>query len=73
LDNFFSKLHCIHDHGTRQQVSGNIHPKRVKTNYGRKALQYVEPVAWCCISNNIETLPLHMFSYQVKTRLFTWY
>jgi len=40
-------------------------------------LQYVGPVAWGCISNNIKMLPLHMFSYQVKSRLgidsYVWY
>jgi len=30
-DNFFSKLYNIHDHGTRQQVSGTFHHKRVRT------------------------------------------
>ena len=34
--NFFSKLHCTHDHGTRQQVSGNFLHKRVRTDYGKK-------------------------------------
>ena len=34
--NFFSKLPCIHDHGTRQKVSGNYHHKRVRTDYGKK-------------------------------------
>jgi len=53
FDNFFSKLHCIHDHGTRQ-VSGNYDHKRVRTDYGKKMLQYVDPVAWDCISNNIK-------------------
>jgi len=32
IDNFFSKLHCVHDHATRQQVSGNYHHKRVRTD-----------------------------------------
>jgi len=32
FDNFFSKLHCVHDHATRQQVSGNYHHKRVRTD-----------------------------------------
>jgi len=32
-------------------------------------LQYIGPVAWGCISNYAKTLPLHMFSYQVKSRL----
>jgi len=68
FDNFFSKLYNIHDYGTRQ-VSGNYHHKRVRTAYGEKMLQYVVPVTWGCISNNIKTLPLHMFSYQVKSRL----
>jgi len=36
FDNFFSKLHCVHDHATRQQVSGNYHHKRVRTDYGKK-------------------------------------
>jgi len=34
--NFFSKLHCTHDHGTRQQVSGNFLHKRVRNDYGKK-------------------------------------
>jgi len=46
FDNFFSKLYNIHDHGTRQQVSGNFHHKRVRNDYGKKMLQYVAPVAW---------------------------
>jgi len=41
FDNFFSKLYNIHDHGTRQQVSGNFHHKRVRTDYGKNMLQYV--------------------------------
>jgi len=73
FDNFFSKLYNIHDYGTRQQVSGNYHHKRVKTDYSKKMLQYVVPVTWRCISNNIKILPLHMFSYQVKSRLLGGY
>jgi len=73
FDNFFSKLHHIHDPGTRQQVSGNIHHKRVRTDYGKKILQYVGAVAWDCISNIIKMLPLHMFSYRVKLRLLAGY
>ena len=73
FNNFFSKLHCVHDHGTRQQVSGNYHHKRVRTNYGKKMRQYIGPVAWGCISNYTKTLPLHMFSYQVKSRLLAGY
>ena len=41
----FLKLYNIHDHGTRQQVSGNFYHKRVRTDYGKKMLQYVGPVA----------------------------
>ena len=70
--NFFSKLHCVHDHATRQ-VSGNYNHKRVRTDYGKKILQYVGPVAWGCISNNTKMLPLHMFSYPVKSRLLAGY
>ena len=73
FDNFFSKLYNMHDHGTRQQVSGHFHHKRVRTDYGKKMLQYVEPVAWGCISNNIKMLPLHAFSNQVKSRLLAGY
>ena len=72
FDNFFSKLYNIHDCGTRQ-VSGNYHHKRVRTAYGKKMLQYVVPVTWGCISNNNKILPLHMFSYQVKSRLLAGY
>jgi len=46
FDNFFSKLYNIHDHGTKKQVSGNFHHKRVRTDYGKKMLQNVGPVAW---------------------------
>ena len=60
----FSKLYNIHDHVTRQQVSGNFHHKPVRTDYGKKMLQYVGPVAWCCISNNIKMLPYIRF--QIK-------
>ena len=66
-DNVFSKLYNIRDHGTRQQVSGSFNHKRVRTDYGKKMLQYVGPVAWGCISNNIKMLPLHTFSNQVKS------
>jgi len=69
FNNVFSKLHCVPDHATRQQVSGNYHHKRVRTDYGKKMLQYVGLVAWGCISNNTKMLPLHMFSYRVKPRL----
>jgi len=31
------------------------------------------PVAWGCISNNIKMLPLHIFSYRVKSRLLAGY
>jgi len=68
FNNFFSKLHNIHDHRTRQ-VSGNFHHKRVGTDHGKKMLQYVGPTAWGCISNNIKILPLHTFSNQLKSRL----
>jgi len=30
----------------------------------KQMLQYVGPVAWGCISNNIKMLPLHTFSNQ---------
>jgi len=70
FDNFFSKLYNIHDHGTKQ-VSGNFHHKRV--DYGKKMLQYVGPVAWGCISNNIKMLPIHTFSNQVKSRMLAGY
>ena len=70
FDKFFSKLYNIHDHDTRQQVSWNFYHKRVRTDYGKKMLQYVGPVAWGCISNNIKMLPLHTFSNQVKN-IFT--
>jgi len=73
FDIFFSKLYNIHDHGTRQQVSGNFHHKRVRTDYGKKMLQYVGPVAWGCISNNIKILPLQTFSNQVKSRMLAGY
>jgi len=36
FDNLFSKLHCIHDYGTRQQVSGIFHHKRVRTDFMAK-------------------------------------
>jgi len=39
----------------------------------KKMLQYVEPVAWGCISNNIKTMPLHTFSNQVKSRMLAGY
>jgi len=32
----------------------------------KKMLQYVGPVAWGCISNNIKMLPLHAFSNEVN-------
>jgi len=73
FDNFFSKLYNIYDHGTRQQVSGNFHHKHVRTDYGKKMLQYVGSVAWVCISNNVKMLPLHTFSNQVKWRLLAGY
>jgi len=36
FDNFFSKLYNIHDHDTRQQVSGSFHHKRIRADYGKK-------------------------------------
>ena len=48
FNNLFSKLHCVHDHATRQ-VSGNYHHKCVRTDYGKKMLQYVGPVAFLII------------------------
>ena len=33
----------------RQQVSGNYHHKRVRTDYGKKMLQYIGPVAFLII------------------------
>jgi len=39
----------------------------------QKLLQYVEPVAWQCISNKIKILPLHIFSLQVKSQLLAWF
>ena len=36
FNNFFSKLHCIHDHATKQQVSGNYHHIRVRTDMVKK-------------------------------------
>ena len=72
FNNFFSKLHWVHDHATRL-VSGTYHRKRVGTDYGKNLLQYIGPVAWGCISNNTKMLPLHMFSYRVKSRLLAGY
>jgi len=73
FDNFFSKLYNIHDHGTRQQVSGNFHHKRVRSDHGKKMLQYVGPVVWGCISSNIKMSPLHTFSNQGKSRMLAGY
>jgi len=75
FDNFFSKLYNIHDHGTRHQVSGNFHHECVRTDYGKKMLQYVGPVhvAWGCISNNIKMLPLHTLSNQLKSQMLAGY
>ena len=73
FDNFFTKLYNIHDHGTIQQVSGNFHHTCVRTDYRTKMLQYVGPVAWGCISNNIKMLPLNTFSNQVKSRMVAGY
>jgi len=39
----------------------------------KKMLQYVGPVAWGCSSNMIKTLPLHMFSYWIKSCLLAGY
>ena len=72
FDNVFSKLHYMHDHGTRR-VSENFHHKRVWTYYGKKMLHYVGPVAWGRICSNSITLPLHMFSCRVKLRLLAGY
>jgi len=30
FNNFFSKIHCVQDHATRQQVSGNYYHKRLE-------------------------------------------
>jgi len=38
-----------------------------------KMLLCAGPIAWDCISNKIKTLALHVFSYQVKLRLFVVY
>ena len=73
FDNFFLKLHNMHDHGTRQQVLGNLHRKLVTTDYGKQMLRYVGPIARGWISNNIKMLPLHMFSYQEKSQLLAGY
>jgi len=73
FDKLYSKLYYMHDHSTRQQVSGNVHHKRVRRYYGKEILQYVGPVAWSCLSNKIKILPLHMFSYQVKSQLLAGY
>jgi len=56
-----------------KQVSETFHRKHVRTDYGKKMLQYVGPVAWDCISNKIKTLPLHVFSYQEKSQLLAGY
>lgn len=73
FDNFFSKQYNMHNHGTRQPVSDNFYHKRVITEYGKKMLQYVRPVAWDCISDEIKTLPWHMFSYEVKSQVLAGY
>ena len=38
FDNVFTKLHCIHDHGTKQHVSEHFHHKCVRTNYSKTLL-----------------------------------
>jgi len=39
----------------------------------KQMLQYAECVAWECISNKIRMLPLHVFSYHVKSHLVAVY
>ena len=78
LITIFSELHYIYDHGTRQHVSKIVHHKPVRTDYGKanivkQMLQYAECVAWECISNKIRMLPLHVFSYHVKSHLVAVY
>ena len=63
FDNFFSKLYNIHDHGPRQ-VSGNFHHKRVRTDYGKKMLQYVGPAAWVVFP--IISKSYHYMRFQIK-------
>ena len=69
FDTFFSKLCKMYDYDTATSAE-NFHHKRVRTYYDKNMLQYVAPVAWDCISNKMKILPLHMFSYQVKSKLF---
>jgi len=63
----------MRDHGTRQQDSESFLHKRVRTEYGKKMLQYVEPVPWGCISDQIIALLLYMFLHQVKSRSLASY
>jgi len=42
------------EHCAWKQVSETFHQTRVRTDYGNKMLQYVEPVPWYCISNKIK-------------------
>ena len=46
FNNFFSKLHWVHDHATWQQVSGNYHHKRVRTDYGKKCCNTLVMLHW---------------------------
>ena len=57
----------MRDNGTRQQDSESFLHKRVRTKFGKKMLQYVEPVPWGCFSDKINALPLYMFLHQVKS------
>jgi len=68
LDNFFSKLYNIHDHGTRR-VSEKFYHKRVRTDYGKNNTAICKTCCMGCISNNNQMLPIHTVSNQVKSRM----
>jgi len=53
FDKYLFYLYNIHDHGTKQQVSGGFDLRSVRSDYGNKILQYVGSVAWDCISIKI--------------------
>jgi len=73
FDNIFQNYTAYMIMAQDNKLHGNYHHKRVRTDYGKKMLQYVGPVAWGCISNSIKMLPLDMFSYRVKSRLLAGY
>jgi len=76
--NIFSKLHSIHDNGTRKQVSENFCHKRVRTVYGKNvamctSLTVAQTLGTTPVSSNCRHANKSLWSFFTTTVKILFY